>query len=909
MERCGRALFRAALCLLPAALRLRVGRALLEVFEARQRAALGSGVRVILLLWARELAGVVRMAWGARRRDEWSMRADLVLDRSPGFKRRAVGSRRTREPAWDVLLQDVRFGLRSASRRPAPYLLALTTCALGIGSSVAMFSVVDVVLLRPLPYPDAARVMTLYPTLPAWRGHPSLDAGWNRANFSHPEFFEWLERQTSFVQADLLGRQASTLFGEEGAQRITLGLATNGLFGTLGASLILGRSFSEEDARPSAPAVALISHALWQSRFGGSHDVIGRELRLEGGQRTIVGVLPAHFQLKDYNTPIWIPISAVPDESERGNHSFVVIARLRTGVTAARAQEESEAILRGISEKHTDPPLVHGANVVPRLRDDTRLVWTPLMILLAASWVLLAVACVNVAALLLGIGIDREQELVVRGALGANRGRLVRQLITESVLLALAAGAAGVSLANLLTRAIVRLAPAAVPRIDQVHVDTRILAFALVSSCLVGVAFGLVPAISLTGSDLARRLRGARIAAARTRLHGGLVVLQLAMATLLLSGAGMLTRTLLELDAVDPGFDPRGVLTVQVAPPYDRFRHGDAFDGATFDQYFDAMAIALSAIPDVRAVGITSAPPFSGSRGNNDIEVEGYTPAPGEIVLAERYAVSANYMDLMRMRIVEGRGFSAADDRPGAAKVVVVNESLTRRYFPGRSAVGRWLGIWGGDYAIVGVVADVRDRSLEGDDLARFYMPRLERGGQGGHFVLRVSAADPASLADDVRASILAYDPNVAITSIMPMTQRIHDSLIEQRFRMRLMLFFATLAACFAVLGIYGVTSRTVASRTREIVIRVALGARRSSVMAVVIRQGVWLAACGVAIGLIAAAAVSRLAASFFYGTGELDPFTLILMGALLTALAGLASFAPSLRAASVDPVVALRSD
>ncbi|MGH7556112.1 MAG: ABC transporter permease, partial [Longimicrobiales bacterium] len=801
------------------------------------------------------------------------------------------------------------FAVRAAARRPAPYLLALITCALGIGSSVAMFSVVDVVLLRPLPYPDAARVMTLYPTIPAWRGHPSLDASWNRANLSHPEFFEWQERQTSFGQADLLGRQASTLFGEEGAQRLTLGVATNGLFATLGVLPILGRSFSEEDARPGAPAVALISHAFWQSRFGGSQGVIGRELRMEGGQRTIVGVLPAHFQLKDYNAPIWTPISIVPDEGERGNHSFVVIARLRTGVTAARAQEESEAILRGLSEKHTDPPLVHGANVVPRLSDDTRLVRTPLLILLAASWLLLAVACVNVAALLLGIGIDREQELVVRGAIGAGRGRLIRQLVTESVLLALTAGAAGVSLAILLTKAIVRLAPAAVPRIDQVQIDTRVLAFALVSSGLVGVAFGLVPALSLTGDDLARRLRGARIAAARTRLHGGLVVLQLAMATMLLVGAGMLTRTLMKLDTVDPGFDPRGILTVRVAPPYDQFRHGEAFDGARFDQYFDAMTRALSAIPGVQAVGLTSAPPFSGGRGNNDIELEGYTPAPGEIVLGERYTVSANYMDVMRMRIVEGRAFTAADDRPAAAKVTVVTEHLAQQYFPGRSAVGRWLRFWGGTYTIVGVVADVRDRSLEGDELARYYMTRLERGGQGGHFVLRVSTPDPASLADDVRASLLAHDPDVAITAIAPLTQRIHDSLIEQRFRMRLMLFFATLAGGFAVLGIYRVTSRTVASRTREIGIRVALGARRSSVMAVVIRQGVRLATLGVLIGLLAAVAVGRIAASFFYGTEGLDPLTLVLMGALLTALAGLASFAPSLRAASIDPVVALRSD
>jgi predicted permease len=901
----GGALYRIALWLVPRSVRERTGDELLEVIEARLRSEPRRWERV--QLWMRELAGVVRLALGARHRDGWSARADRVLEGAAMGGPGSGGGRRMRGRGG-ALLQDLRFAVRAARRRPAPWLLAVGTCGVGIGAAVAMFSVADTVLFRALPYPDADRVVSVYPTIPAWRGHPSQDAWWDRARFSQPEYHEWLARQTSFEQAAAVTRRSSTLFDEGGAQRFEMGLTTPGLFEMLGAAPVLGRSFTVEDGRPGATPVAVISHAFWQSRFGGRRDVLGLDLRLEGGERTIVGVLPSHFRLRDFDSPIWAPALGVVDEAGRGDHSLVVVARLAPGVSAERAQLESEALLENLSEKHPQGP-VHGARVVPRLEDDTRLVRTPLLILLLSSWLLLAVACVNVAALLLGLGIDREQELVVRGALGAGRGRLVRQLVTESVALAVTGGLAGIGLATALGKAMVRLAPAGVPRIDEVHVDARVLAFALAAVLLVGIAFGLVPALSLTSRDMAGRLREARARRRRARLHGGLVTLQLAMTTLLLFGGGLLTRTLLELDAVDPGFDPRGVLTVQLAPPYDRFREGNAFDGARFDRYFERLSAALEAAPGVRAVGITTAPPFSGSRSNNEIEIDGYTPAPGEVMLGERYAVSANYMDILRMRIVEGRGFTPADDRPGAAKVTIVTENLARRYFAGRSAVGGRLRFWGGTHIVIGVVADVRDRSLAGDDDVRYYMPRGELGGQGGHFVLRVDGADPAKLADAVRASILSVDPDVAITAIVPMPQRIRDSLVDQRFRAGLMMSFAVLALILAVLGTYGVVSRAVASRSREMGVRVALGAERSGVVALVLRQGMVLAAAGIALGLPASILLARALSGFLYGTRPADPLMLAGTALLVVTLAGLACIAPARRAARVDPASALRAD
>jgi predicted permease len=716
---------------------------------------------------------------------------------------------------------------------------------------------------------------------------------------------DWRTRQTSFAQAAAYTRGSATWTGGGEPLLLNTGRATPGLFPMLGATPVLGRTFDDDDAE-NGGRVLVLSYEFWQGRMGGAPDVVGREFVLDDQPHTVIGVLPTRFHMTGLRRDLWMPIAGPVREDQRENHYMSMIARLAPGVSIDRAQAETASILEGLSAGHS---IQHGANLVPRLEDETHQYRTPLGLMLAASLVLLVVACVNVAAILLGIGIDRGQELAVRGAIGASRPRLVRQLVTESVALALTGALAGVLVAYGLTRALTLLAPPGIPRIDDVGVDVRIVAAAGLVATLVGILFGLAPALSLTGRDLVTRMRGVRVTGRHGRLHGGLVVAQLVLTTVLLVGAGLLSRTLQRLDAVDPGFDAEGVLNVRLSRPYARFMHGDTFVVALADTWNDRITSAISAVPGIERVAITTTLPYSGSRANNHIEAEGYVPAPGEEVLAERSVVSPGYIELMRMRVLEGRSFTAEDDRESAPKVTLVTRNLARRYWPD-GAIGRRLKNYAGEYTVIGVIADTRDRSLDNGDDLRYYLPLQQLPGSLGDFAVRVAAGiDPASVIPALRERIWSVDPDVPIMSIEPLTERIADSLAEQRYRARLMGVFAALAALFAVLGVYGVTSRSVASRRREIGIRVALGERRSSVMRLILVQGVRLAAVGTALGLIAGVGMARLIGAFLYDTRPADPATLGFVGIGLIVLAGLASLAPSLRAARVEPTVALQGE
>ena len=903
----GARLFGALLVVLPRELRERAGAGMAEVFEARLAEARASGVAAVARAWARELGGLIEVAIRSRRRDRWSERADAALRVGGGITMR---SERTTGGGHvlDAVLQDVRFAWRSARRRPLPYTLAAVTCGLGVGTSVAMFGVVDGVLWKSLPYPDAERVVSVYPTIPQWREHPTLNTNWQRGSWSYPEYADWTVQQRSFAQAAVFGRGVYTLTGGDAPERLEIGRSSAGLFAMLGASPMLGRGYTDAEGALEADRVLVVTHAFWQERLGGSTDVVGQTLSLNEQPFTIIGVLPADFRLESFRFTAgepraWAPIRGT-ELTNREDHNLRMVARLAPAVSLERAVAETSSILERISADHS---IAHGAYIVPRLEDETREVRAPLVILLAASVLLLVVACVNVAALLLGMGIDRGQELVVRVAMGAGRWRLVRQLITESLGLGLVAGGLGVLLAVLVTRALVLIAPPDLPRIDEVGLDYRALAFAAVATTLVSVAFGLVPALTLTGTDLSRRLRGARVTGAGHRVHAVLVVAQLALATMLVIGAGLLTRTLLKLDAVDPGFDASGVLTVRISPSVRGFRADNAFSPELQDAYYARIRDVLGATPGVDQVGLTSTLPFSGDRGNNTIEPEGYVAAPGEIVVAERNWVTSNYMDVMRMRVREGRGFADADERT-RAPVAIVTRSFARRYWTDGSAVGRRFTFWAGTYTIVGVIDDVRDRSLAVADEPRFYIPHPS--GSGGSFVLRPRAGvEPQSIVPAIRERIWSLDPDVPITSTALLSDRIADSLAQQRYRARLAATFAVVAALFAILGVYGVTSRFVASRRRELGVRVALGAPQSSVARMVVGQGVRLAAIGIGVGVLGGLAAARMLAALLYGTAAVDPLTFVVVAVGLAGCAAIASLAPSLRAARVDPVIALRTE
>jgi predicted permease len=691
-----------------------------------------------------------------------------------------------------------------------------------------------------------------------------------------------------------------------GAAEVLSGpFATPDLFPMLGADPVLGRTFDASDGMDARRIV--LSWGFWQNRLGGAPDVIGRTVLLDDRAHEIIGVLPRTFSLTGYDGDFWRVLGDSDYHQNRDNHDLRVVARLREGVTIERARQETATILRSLSERHGgESRTTHLASVFPRLEDETRQVRTPLFLLLAGSGLLLLVACVNFAALRLGAGIDRETELQVRAAMGAGRLRIARQMVTESIVLALFGAAAGLLLALAITRALTLLAPVGVPRLDHVTLDARATLFAMLLAIVVGIAFGMMPALTLSRSVSARLHAGRHGSRGRHRLHSALVIAQTGLATVLLVCAGVLTRTLLHLDAVDPGFEPARLLTVRIQPPYARFRLDGGDLNASVRSYYDRLVREIEAVPGVSNVALASTLPFSADRGNNQVVPEGHRPEIDGEVIAERHAVSGNYLEIIGARLVDGRLLQPADDQPNAAPVVVVSERLARRFWPD-GAVGKRLDFWGGSYVVVGVIADMHDRSLRDDAYFRFYVPQ-QTVGAGGSLVIE-AVAEPTRLISAIRARLADVDSDLPVTSILPMSDRIADSLAEQRYRARLAATFALLAAAFTAFGIYGVTSRSVARRRPEIGVRLALGARPGSLVVRILRQGVGLSAIGVVLGLAASLAATQAIASYVYGTRANDPLTLTLVALGLVGTAALACLAPSLRAARTDPLQALRSE
>jgi predicted permease len=903
LQHIGLWLYRGTLVWVPRRLRIQVRDELLSTFAAGQRHVREKGGPAGLLLFTvKELAGLFAMGVNARRRGRWG-RSAIARGPAPYRMRPVRGPRRT----VVQLIQDVRFALRNIARRPAAMSLAVFTIAIGIGASSAMFSVVDTVLLRPLPYPDPERVVSVYPTIPEWRGHQSLGHVWDRASWSYPEFAEWKQRQTSFEIGAVISGGAETLTGAGEPERINTGRASWELFSILGVSPALGRLFTAEDDNRTGERVTLLSAEFWRNRFGADSDVVGSTIRLSNNLHTVVGVLPDGFEVAGYQAVLWTPVGGPPDETQRGNHNLKMIARLRDGAAIERAQAETAQSL--LAQPEPDH-VVHGANVLPLLEDITQDARAPLFIFVASSLLVLVVACGNVAALLLGVGIEREQELAVRGALGAGRGRLAGQLLTESVVLAVLGGVVGIAVAGVAIEIIVSMAPADAHRIDQVGIDGRVLGFGVVMSGLSGLLLGLMPALSFSRTSIVRSMQASRApGVAKSRLQSAVVAGEMAVATVLLVGAGLLTRSLMELNAVEPGFQAEGLASVLVSPDYGRFDADDeAAEDAAVDAYFGEIRAELAAIPGVDDVAISSSSPFGRSRSNNFIELEGYEPADGELLIGERYFVSDNYVNVLQTRLLEGRHFTVADDRPDAAPVAMINEPLARHAWPGESAVGKRLSFWAGDFTIVGVVEEVRDRSLSSSSVFQYYVPRQRMGGRGGSFVIR-AGGDLAAVIALVRDRIWSVDPDLPVRSVLPLRERMQQSLAEQRLSAQLMLAFSGVAIFLALLGVYGVTARTVAWRTREVGIRVALGAEQSRVMGMILRHGVRLALIGTGIGLVLSFGIMRVLESALYGTAPTDPLTLVLVAVSVGVMSLVASLPSSIRATRVDPMVALRAE
>ena len=797
---------------------------------------------------------------------------------------------------------DIRFAFRTLRRRRAYAALAVGTLALGIGAATTIYGVVDGVLLRPLPFAESHRLIAVYRTYPHWREQEALQARWDRNWFSYPGFREWQERQTAFDAVAVWAGSDRTLTGFDAAEQVSVVRASSSLLQVLGSRTAVGRFFLPGEDRPPTGRVAVISHEMWQTRFGASPGVIGRTLRLDDTPYEIVGVLPAGLDLgaRGRPAPIWIPAGGNPSDARAGSTNFFAIGRLRAGVTIERATDETARLVA-----ESAPPNPVGARLAPWQSEITRTARRPLLLLLGASAVLLLLACVNVATLMLGEASGRVDEFATRAALGAGRARVTRQVITESLVIAALAVAAGALLAWLATSALIASAPANVPRLTDVRLDTRVLGVACGVAALTAILFGLVPASSLMSASPARLLGSGP--GRTTRRHDSwtlrmLVASQVSLSCLLLVGAALLARSLQKLGAVDPGFPTERLVVIGLGTTGGRIA---ASEEALTRFYADA-AERIAAIPGVERAAVGSAIPFTGGGSSSTFTVEGYTfPGGADGVEARRSHVLPGFLETFGLRLLAGRGITP-QDRAGSPLVAVVNETMARRFWPAESAIGKRIGYGDDRLTVVGVVSDVKHSSLGDSTRVTVYLP-AEQQPTRYLMILARARLDAGALTPLVRREIAPLDPAVPVTQVEEMSALVARSFASERFRATLLGAFAVIAALLSAVGMYGVTARAVARQRREIGIRMALGSTAAGVIALFVQRAGLAVSLGAAVGLVAAAGLSGFLAPYLFATTPTDPMLYAGSAALLVATALLAAWLPARRASRTNPASVLR--
>jgi putative ABC transport system permease protein len=804
----------------------------------------------------------------------------------------------------DSLRQDLRFAVRTLLKRPLVTLVAVATLAVAIGANTAIFTVVRTVLLRPVPFKDPPRLVAV------WESNPQQ--GIDREPASVPAWTAY--RDESGVFEELAGSVdwMPSLTGSGEPESVPAYRYSGALFRTLGVPPLIGRTFGEDEARPGQDKVVVLSHALWQRRFGGDAGVLGRSVLLEGTPYTVIGVMPAAFR-HPAMTDLWVPM--VPSAALAADPAarFVrMVGRLKPGVTVAQAQTALGDVGRRLAERYREPQ----AGFVPVVRPlDVRNagdVKPALLVLLGAVVFVLLIACANVSNILLARATDRRREIAVRASLGASRSRLVTQLLTESLLLALLGGLLGVGLALWGVDALLGLFPrnvanVSIPRVDAIRLDGVVLAFALGLSTLTGLIFGLVPALQTSRAALSETLReggrGRTEGRRSRRFRSALVVAEFAMALVLSAGAALLVRSFLHLRGGSLGFEPRGVTTAYVQLPANKYGTDDrkrAFVSAVMER--------VRALPGAEAAGETTFIPLSGWNTVIDVDVEGRPTPPEGRPTPEFHSVDEGYFATMRIPLRKGRLFTA-DDRPGAPPVIVVNDTFAHRYFPGQDPVGRRVVFTVDEepqsWHIVGVVGDVRHFGLAEPAPAELYVPFPQAPQRLVTLVVRGAAG--LDFGNGLRQAVWSVDKDQPLLMVMPMEQLAADSITLRRVSTLLLGTLAAVALFLAALGIYGVMAHTVAQRTHEIGVRMAVGARARDVVGMVLREGGRLAALGAGVGLLAALALTRLLESLLFGVSPTDPLSFAAVIAFLLACALLGCWLPARRAARVDPVIALR--
>ena len=795
------------------------------------------------------------------------------------------------------LIQDVRYAARGMVKARGLTLVALITLGLGIGANTAIFTVINALLLRPLPYPDPERLVIVWQDLRA-RGGPATE--WTGPS----QQFDWKAQTDVFQSLTSLRGWSASVAGGDMPESLLGEQATFDYFDVAGARPALGRAFVESDDVPNAPRVVVLGHGLWMRRFGGDPGVIGRAIPINGESHEIIGIMPSGF------TPVYIPDAAMwrplrlrRDNPSRGSAVFHTFGRLRAGVTIDQARARLGLLAKQLQQAHPDSDTGKGINPVPLQEQRVGGMKPSLFMLQGAVAFVLLIACVNIANLLLSRASGRTAEIAVRRALGADRMRIIRQLLTESLLLALTGGALGALLGTWGVSAFKSLAPDGTPRIDEVSIDARVLAFTAVLSLVTGLVFGMVPAAHAARDRFTGALKqGGRgqTGDAGGRARRALIVAELALALVLLVGGGLLLRTFLALQRVDLGFNPGRTLTGFVLPPPAVYKTEEQRRA-----FYDALLARTAALPGVKQAALASVLPLSGD-SDTDFLIEGRpAAAPGAAFITWYRVVSANYFATMEIPLKRGRLFADREAEP----TLVVNESMARRFWPNEDAIGRRIR-FGDDKApwmtIVGIVADVQVRGARGTTVVETYMPYWHNPEAGTNVILK-TAGDPAALSEPLRRAVKDIDPGIAVASIETLDQVVAQSIGGSRFYATLVAVFAGLALVLAAVGIYGVMSYAVTQRTQEIGVRLALGAGDRQIFALVVGESLKLAAVGLALGLAGSIALGKAIGGMLFGVGGTDLVTFAVTAGLLAGVAFLAAYVPARRAMRTDPMVALR--
>jgi len=815
------------------------------------------------------------------------------------------------------LIRDLKHAARFHRKSPGFTLAALATLALGISASTVVFSAVNAVLLKPLPYPQPERLVI------PWRLPPKeANIGYNEIPWGTSNFISF-EKMKSFESLAAFKSSSFNLTGSGEPMQLSGLRVSNGFFRTLGITPLLGRSFTADEDRPGRDREAILSHHLWQTRFHGDGGIVGQAIALNGVPYSVIGVMPAGFEFPrgeempgSFEFPrhaqIWVPL-ALPVAPQPGEpDELAVIGRLQPGVLIHRAQAEMDLFTAAMERAAPESKgWFHSrvTSLTEQVVGDTR---RPLLLILAAVGLLLLIACVNVANLYLTRSLGRRNEFAIRVALGAPKWSLVRQLLSESLLLSLLGGITGLMVAELATHLVKAFGPSNIPRLQEITLDWRVLAFAFSTSVLCSIFFGLAPIAGLLSEDLAKSLReggrGRTGSSASARLRGLFLIVEIALALVLVVASGLLMRTFFHLLAVDPGFQADHVLTFELSLPITKYK-----DSGQIVAFYQKMIRRLQVIPGVSQAGLVETIPMAGASDGSFIRIPGRPSAPGKEPFANYNIASPDYFASIGTSVLSGRSFLESD-AAASLPVAVINKSMARKFWPGENPIGKQVGLADPRYplmTIVGVAADVKHLSLREESGPEMYVPFTQNPFPSMlvmHFVLR-ARMDAIRLNNSVRQEIYRLDAELPVANMATLTNLVDNSLISQRFSMWLIGVFGVASLILASIGLYGVISYSVLQRTREIGIRMALGARPSTVIGMVLSQGARLTGAGVLVGLGIAAAVTRLMANVLYGIPPTDFVTFAAVVPFLGGVALIACYAPAYRASRVEPVIALHHE